>query len=57
MARAATCVKAFLRNGQSERVIVLSPPSAIDAQTYEPARSPTTARLIRDVTPAGSVRI
>ncbi|EQD50331.1 transposase IS4 family protein, partial [mine drainage metagenome] len=40
-----------------QRIVHLPAPTAADAATYELARSPTTVRLIRDGTPAGSVRI
>ena len=52
-----TCVKQFLRSGQTQRIVRLSPPTSADAITYALQRTPTTVRLIRDVTPAGSVRI
>ena len=52
-----TCVKRFLRSGETQRIVQLAPPTPADAATYELARAPTTVRLIRDVTPTGSVRI
>lgn len=52
-----TCVRQFLRSGKAECEVVLSAPKAADAATYEIERTPTRVRLIRDVTPAGSVRV
>ncbi len=51
------CVRGFLRSGHAECEVVLSAPKAADAATYEIERTPTRVRLIRDVTPAGSVRV
>ncbi len=51
------CVKAFLRSGEAQRIVTLAAPHAADAITYELRRETTTVRLIRDVTPTGSVRI
>lgn len=50
-------VKDFLRSGQSEAQITLKHPKARAAQDYELQRLPTRMRLIRDLTPAGSVRV
>ena len=50
-------VKDFLRSGQTEAHITLKRPTPRDAVDYELQRTPTHVRLIRDVTPAGSVRI
>jgi hypothetical protein len=55
--RAWRCVAEFLRSGQSERVVTLAAPNAQDALDYELSRTPTTVRLIRDVTPSGRVRV
>jgi hypothetical protein len=52
-----SCVKAFARSGEAQRIVTLNAPSATDAITYALRREPTTVRLIRDVTPTGSVRI
>jgi hypothetical protein len=52
-----TCVRQFLRSGESERIVALAPPITADAALYELRREPTRVRLIRDVTPAGSVRV
>jgi hypothetical protein len=38
-------------------VVTLDAPSERDARDYELARTPTTVRLIRDVTPSGRVRV
>lgn len=51
------CVSAFARSGQAEQVVTLSAPNEEDARDYELARTPTTVRLIRDVTPSGRVRV
>ena len=51
------CVRHFLRSGHAEREVDLAAPTAADAATYEILRTPTRVRLIRDVTPAGSVRV
>ena len=51
------CVKDFLRSGQADGMAVLDAPSARDADTYALRREPTPVRLIRDVTPTGSVRV
>ena len=47
-ALAWTCVTAFARSGEAERIVALD---------YELVRTPTTVRLIRDVTPGGRVRV
>ena len=52
-----TCVRQFLHGHQAEAIVTLAPPSAADAATYALARTPTRVRLIRDVTPTGSVRV
>ncbi len=51
------CVKHFLRSGEHERIVTLNAPCARDVFDYELKAQPTPVRLIRDVTPAGSVRI
>lgn len=51
------CVKAFLRSGEAERVIEIGAPCVRDAVDFELQRRGTAVRLIRDVTPAGSVRV
>lgn len=51
------CVETFLRSGRPEAIVELAAPSTADATTYEIERTPTRVRLIRDVTPAGSVRV
>ncbi|CAN7551429.1 IS4 family transposase [Paraburkholderia sp. SIMBA_054] len=56
-ARNWNCVTAFARSGEAERVVTLEAPSERDARDYELARTPTTVRLIRDVTPSGRVRV
>ncbi|WP_153242447.1 transposase, partial [Frateuria defendens] len=50
-------VKHFLRSGQAEALVTLAAPKARDAADYELQRTPTQVRLVRDVTPAGSVRV
>ncbi len=56
-ARNGKCVTAFARSGQAERIVTLGAPSEQDALDYELACTPTTVRLIRDVTPGGRVRV
>jgi hypothetical protein len=56
-ARNWKCVTAFARSGEAERVVTLAAPSEQDAHDYELARTPSTVRLIRDVTPSGRVRV
>ena len=56
-ARNWKCVSAFARSGKAERVVTLDAPGELDARDYELARTPTTVRLIRDVTPGGRVRV
>jgi hypothetical protein len=51
------CVRAFVRSNLAETVVDLAAPSAIDAPLYELQRTPTRVRLIRDVTPSGSIRV
>ena len=51
------CVADFLKSHDAERVVTLSAPTARDASTYELARTGTTVRLIRDVTPSGRIRV
>lgn len=48
-------VKAFLRAGLAETVVTLSAPDAVDCVDYACARTPTTVRLVRVVTPNGRV--
>ena len=56
-ARNWKCVTAFARSGKAERVVTLEAPGEQDARDYELMRTPTTVRLIRDVTPSGRVRV
>jgi hypothetical protein len=56
-ARNWKCVSAFARSSKTERVVTLEAPGEQDARDYELARTPTTVRLIRDVTPGGRVRV
>lgn len=56
-ARNWKCVTAFARSGKAEQVVSLEAPNEQDARDYELARTPTTVRLIRDVTPNGRVRV
>lgn len=51
------CVSAFARSGKAERVVTLEAPGEQDARDYDLARTPSTVRLIRDVTPSGRVRV
>ena len=56
-ARNWKCVSAFARSGKSEHVVTREAPVEQDARDYELERTPTTVRLIRDVTPSGRVRV
>ncbi|MBK7648799.1 MAG: IS4 family transposase [Betaproteobacteria bacterium] len=47
----------FMRSGQDEAVVTLPPPNRQDAVDYECPRQASTVRLIRQVTPAGKVRV
>ena len=47
----------FMRSGEDEAVVTLPPPNRRDAVDYECPRQTSTVRLIRQVTPAGSVRV
>ena len=51
------CVRAFLRSGAAEQVVVLHAPSRRDARDYECPSAPQTVRLVRHVAPNGKVRI
>ncbi len=50
-------VTQFMRSGQAEAVVTLPPPHRQDAIDYECPRQASTMRLIRQVTPAGKVRV
>jgi len=47
----------FMRSGLDEDVVTLPPPNRQDAVDYECPRQASTVRLIRQVTPAGKVRV
>lgn len=47
----------FMRSGQDDAVVTLPPPHRQDAVDYECPRQTSTVRLIRQVTPAGKVRV
>ena len=47
----------FMRSGEDEAVVTLPPPNRRDAVDYECPRQTSTVRLIRQVTPAGKVRV
>ncbi|TXC88270.1 IS4 family transposase [Paraburkholderia azotifigens] len=51
------CVTDFTRSGEAERIVTLQAPCEQDARDYELARTPSTVRLIRDLTPSGRVRV
>jgi hypothetical protein len=50
-------VRRFLRSGRTEAIVTLPAPKRTDAADYECPRRPSTVRLIRDVTPQGTVRV
>jgi hypothetical protein len=52
-----TEVKAFLRSGEMERTVQVRPPSRPDCTDYECARTATSVRLVRVVTPKGRVHV
>lgn len=52
-----TCVKRFVRSGKREAIVRLPPPCRADRLAFELEEVPTTVRLIRDVTPSGSIRV
>jgi hypothetical protein len=56
-ARNWKCVADFSRSGKAECIVTLNAPGEQDAHDYELARTPSTVRLIRDVTPSGRVRV
>jgi hypothetical protein len=56
-ARNWKCVTVFARSGEAERVVTLEAPGEQDVCDYELERTPTSVRLIRDVTPSGRVRV
>ncbi|WP_133661257.1 IS4 family transposase [Paraburkholderia sp. BL10I2N1] len=56
-ARNWKCVADFTRSDKAERIVTLDAPGEQDARDYELARTPSTVRLIRDVTPSGRVRV
>jgi Transposase DDE domain len=47
----------FMRSGEDEAVVTLPPPNRRDAVDYACPRQISTVRLIRQVTPAGRVRV
>ena len=51
------CVRRFLRSGKPEAIVRLDPPCRADRLACELEEVPTTVRLIRDTTPAGTVRV
>ncbi len=51
------CVREFLRSGKIETTIELNPPCHADRIDYALYNTPTHVRLIRDVTPSGTVRV
>jgi len=50
-------VKHFVRFGRDEAIVTFPAPSLNDARDYECLASPQTVRLIRQVSPAGKVRV
>jgi hypothetical protein len=51
------CVKNFLSSGKAQAIVVLDAPRHQDCVDYALDSRPTTVRLIRDVTPGGTVRV
>lgn len=52
-----SAITQFIRSGLNEAQVTLPPPHRQDAIDYECPRQPSTVRLIRQVTPAGKVRV
>jgi len=52
-----SAITQFMRSGLDEAVVTLPPPNRRDAADYECPRQASTVRLIRQVTPAGKVRV
>ncbi len=52
-----TAITQFMRSGLDEALASLPPPNRRDALDYECPRQASTVRLIRQVTPAGKVRV
>ncbi|MCP3018348.1 IS4 family transposase [Cupriavidus basilensis] len=50
-------VRHFVRSGRDEAIVTLPAPARNDARDYECAATPQTVRLIRQVSPAGKVRV
>ncbi|CAG9187626.1 IS4 family transposase [Cupriavidus pinatubonensis] len=50
-------VQRFVRSGRGEAIVRLPAPARIDARDYECAATPQTVRLIRQISPAGRVRV
>ncbi|BDB30701.1 hypothetical protein Tamer19_11850 [Cupriavidus sp. TA19] len=47
----------FVRSGRDEAIVTLPAPARNDARDYECAATPQTVRLIRQISPAGKVRV
>ena len=50
-------VRKFMQSGCAESWVTLSAPSAADAATWGCGRTPPQARLVRQVTPGGAIRV
>ena len=50
-------VRDFMRSGRAEALVSLPAPNRANAADYECPRTPSTVRLIRQVTPNGQVRV
>jgi len=50
-------VRTFMRAGTAEASVTLSEPSAADAATWGCGRAAPTARLVRQVSPSGAIRV
>jgi hypothetical protein len=51
------CVRAFMRSGATERIVMLRAPDRQDALDYECPRKPQHVRLVRTVSPSGEPRV
>jgi len=50
-------IQRFVRSGRDEAIVRLPAPARIDARDYECAATPQTVRLVRQISPAGKVRV
>lgn len=51
------CVRKFMRSGDAESIVRLNPPDLRDVIDYDCPATPQEVRLVRSVTPDGSIRV